>query len=253
MEKPGRIVQGREHADKARFDPPGLVGQCDERCPLRRTGTGAADGAPDGLAIVIAVIHVKAGVGIAVVRDVGDRSLGAAEGDAALISGFGFILADAAAAAAPTRIQMSSFPSGFRKSDDPPTPTTLGEAAGHSTPLPSSPEDAKNETGVWPAGVAKWLSKETSLGEFGASPAHGNRRNPGIIRSIIHRGHQIRNAAGVGLDHQNLHPGAIACAHWVSNAVSSPQPVSLCVPKDLTVRKFEASPPGDCVRWNQMY
>ena len=58
--------------------------------PIAAPGTGAANRAPHRLSVVTAIVDIETGVGIAVVRDVGDRPLGAAERDAALISGFGF-------------------------------------------------------------------------------------------------------------------------------------------------------------------
>src|SRR5262249_22989005 len=84
----------------------GRVGEGDEAGPLRGAGAGAADHEPALLALIAGgVVDGYTRFRIAIISDVGSRSLRAALGDVALVAWFGDVLADAAAAEVPRRLR----------------------------------------------------------------------------------------------------------------------------------------------------
>src|SRR5262249_1528436 len=112
----------------------------------------------------------------------------------------------------------------------PPTPTTVGTAAGHSTPIwvcwgvfhaPKSPEEATKVTPVWPAGVVKIESYAVPAADSGEPQLIESTETPGWLRSqstAVRRSCPPIDAAATRM---MLALGATACAHSTSIACSS--------------------------------
>ena len=102
----------------------------------------------------------------------------------------------------------------------PPTDTTYGDAAGHSTAPPVSPDDATNVTPAY----ALCRTSRCRCGNRSTTRCRRHRDDVRMARRVVHRGHQV---AGVGrgrLDEQDVGLGRLASAHSTSSEISSAQP-----------------------------